>query len=115
MPVKSFDSGDCNRDPHMLPVTKGAPFPLVTVRVWLPEPALGSPAFHCDLEIEFAGQKATYGDVAFQAATTGAGTHLTGTIPAKLPDFKIEPPWLLSIRAKNDMPIGVEMTWRKGP
>src|SRR3984885_13604143 len=37
VPVKSFDSGDSNRDLHMLQVTRGAEFPLVTVRTRLPE------------------------------------------------------------------------------
>jgi hypothetical protein len=32
VPVKSFDSGDSNRDLHMIQVTRGAEFPLVTVR-----------------------------------------------------------------------------------
>src|ERR1043166_1653028 len=40
-PVKSFDSGDSNRDLHMLQVTRGAQFPLVTVRTRLPETSLG--------------------------------------------------------------------------
>ena len=33
VPVKSFDSGDSNRDLHMLQVTRGAQFPMVTVRI----------------------------------------------------------------------------------
>ena len=37
VPVKSFDSGDSNRDLHMLQVTRGAEFPIVTVRTRLPE------------------------------------------------------------------------------
>ena len=37
VPVKSFDSGDSNRDLHMLQVTRGAQFPMVTVRTRLPE------------------------------------------------------------------------------
>ena len=41
-PVKSFDSGDSNRDLHMIQVTRGAQFPLVTVRTRLPEAALAS-------------------------------------------------------------------------
>ena len=35
--VKSFDSGDSNRDLHMLQAVRGAEFPLVTVRTRLPE------------------------------------------------------------------------------
>ena len=40
VPVKSFDSGDSNRDLHMLQVTRGAQFPIVTVRTRLPEAAI---------------------------------------------------------------------------
>src|ERR1700689_4361005 len=36
VPVKSFDSGDSNRDLHMLQTTRGAEFPVVTVRFRLP-------------------------------------------------------------------------------
>jgi hypothetical protein len=31
-----------------------------------------------------------------------------------LTEFKIEPPSLLSIPVKNDMPVRVDMTWRLG-
>lgn len=113
-PVKSFVSGDSNRDLHMLQVTRGAQFPLVTARVTLPESAIGSASFHCDVEIEFAGQKATFRDVAFQAAKNGKEFRITGTIPATLSDFKIEPPSLLSIPVKNEMPVRFDLTWRPG-
>src|SRR5580658_8572342 len=36
-PVKSFDSGDSNRDLHMLQVTRGGEFPVISVRTQLPE------------------------------------------------------------------------------
>src|SRR5271167_523078 len=39
VPVKSFDSGDSNRDLHMIQVTRGAQFPMITVRTKLPEGA----------------------------------------------------------------------------
>src|SRR5579862_8163418 len=41
-PVKSFDSGDSNRDLHMLQATRGGQFPVITVRTSLPESAAGS-------------------------------------------------------------------------
>jgi hypothetical protein len=107
---KSFVSGDSNRDLHMLQVTRGAQFPLITARVTLPESAIGSASFHCDVEIEFAGQKATFRDVAFQAAKNGNEIRITGTIPATLSDFKIEPPSLLSIPVKNEMPVRFDLT-----
>src|ERR1035438_7089321 len=50
VPVKSFDSGDSNRDLHMLQATRGAQFPMVIVRTRLPETASGSATIHADLE-----------------------------------------------------------------
>jgi hypothetical protein len=112
-PVKSFDSGDSNRDLHMLQVTRGAQFPLVSVRTRLPEPALESAIIHVDLEIEFAGQTAQYKQVPFQETVQGNSIRITGTIPATLSDFKIDPPSFLAMPLKNEMPVRVEMTWRR--
>src|ERR1700731_3862158 len=74
VPVKSFDSGDSNRDLHMLQVTRGAEFPMVTVRTRLPEAASVSAIVHADLEIQFAGQTADYKEVSFQLVTQGTAT-----------------------------------------
>jgi hypothetical protein len=112
VPVKSFDSGDSNRDLHMLQVTRGAEFPIVTVRTRLPESAAVSATINADLEIQFAGQIARYKQVPFKLETQGGETHITGTIPATLADFKIDPPSLLTMPVKNDIPMRVDMTWR---
>jgi hypothetical protein len=112
VPVKSFDSGDSNRDLHMLQATRGAQFPIVSVRTRLPEVASASATIRVDLEIEFAGQTARYMQVAFQVVTQGNQIRISGTIPATLSDFKIDPPSLLAIPVKNEIPVRVEMTWR---
>ena len=112
VPVKSFDSGDSNRDLHMLQVSRGAQFPMVTVRVRLPADAVALTTIPADLEIEFAGQTAHYKQVPFQRVTQGNQAKISGTIPATLSDFKIEPPSLLTIPTKNEIPVRVEMTWR---
>jgi len=112
VPVKTFDSGDSNRDLHMLQVTRGAQFPIVTVRTRLPEAASASTTIRVDLEIQFAGQTAQYKQVPFQLATQGNQIRITGTIPATLSDFKIDPPSLLTVPVKNEIPVRVEMTWR---
>jgi hypothetical protein len=112
VPVKSFDSGDSNRDLHMVQVTRGAQFPLVTVRTKLPESASASSTISADLDVEFAGQTAHYKQVAFQLAKEGAQIRITGTIPATLADFKIDPPSLLTMPVKNEIPIRVEILWR---
>ncbi|MGA3211573.1 MAG: YceI family protein [Terriglobales bacterium] len=112
VPVKSFDSGDSNRDLHMVQVTRGAEFPMVTVRTRLPETAAGLATINADLEIQFAGQTAQFKQVPFQLVTKGKEIQLTGTIPATLADFKIDPPSLLAMPVKNEIPIRVDMTWR---
>ena len=111
VPVKSFDSGDSNRDLHMLQVTRGAEFPIVTVRTRLAESAATSAIINADLDIGFAGQTAHYQQVAFKIETQGDETHITGTIPATLSDFKIDPPSLLTMPIKNEIPVHVDMTW----
>ena len=111
VPVKTFDSGDSNRDLHMIQVTRGAEFPMVTVRTRLPEAAATSATVKADLDVQFAGQTAHYQQVSFELVKQGNETHLKGTIPATLVDFKIDPPSLLAIPVKNEIPIRVEMTW----
>jgi hypothetical protein len=113
VPVKSFDSGDSNRDIHMLQATRGGQYPMVTVRTRLPESASSSATIPCDLEIQFAGQTMTYHQIPIQQVAQGNETKVSGTIPATLTDFKIEPPSLLAMPVKNEIPIRVEMTWRK--
>jgi len=112
VPVKSFDSGDSNRDLHMLQATRGAQFPIVSVRTRLPDTTSGSATVHADLEIQFAGQTAQYKQVPFQLAAQGNQIRISGTIPATLSDFKIDPPSLLAVPIKNEMPVRVDMTWR---
>lgn len=112
-PVKSFDSGDSNRDLHMLQVTRGAEFPLVSVRLQLPEAAASSTTIHVDMEIQFAGQTVQYKQIPLQLTMQGKQAKITGTIPATLSDFKIDPPSLLTFPVKNEMPVKVEMTWRE--
>jgi hypothetical protein len=93
----------------MLQATRGAQFPLVSVRTRLPESASG--ATHADLEIQFAGQTVTYRQVPFQVTQEGNKINVSGTIPDTLSDFKIDPPSLLCIPIKNEIPVRVELTW----
>jgi hypothetical protein len=112
-PVKSFDSGDSNRDLHMLQVTRGGEFPVISVRTQLPEDASKSTTIQADLEVQFAGQTAHYKQVSFQEVTQGKEVRISGTIPSTLTDFKIDPPSLLTVPIKNEIPVRVEMTWQK--
>ena len=111
-PVKSFDSGDSNRDLHMLQVTRGAQFPMVTVRTRLPESSLNETSLSLDLDVDFAGQTAHYSHIPFLQSIEGSQHRIAGTIPSKVSDFKIDPPSLLTVPIKNEMPVKVEMVWR---
>jgi len=109
--VKSFVTGDSNRDLHMLQVTQGAQFPIISVRLRLPEASLSSTTITCDLEIQFAGQTAHYSNLAFQQVVQGNEHRITGTIPSTLSDFKIIPPSFFTVPLRNEMPVKVDVTW----
>ena len=112
-PVKSFDSGDTSRDLHMLESTRGAEFPMVTVRTRFPETDTTASTIYVDLEIQFAGQTAHYAHVPFQRSAQGNEVHITGTVPATCSDFKIDRPSFLTVPIKNEIPVHVDMTWRQ--
>jgi hypothetical protein len=112
-PVKTFDSGDTNRDLHMLQVTRGAEFPIVMVRFRLPESAINAPNFDCDLEVQFAGQTAHFTHVPFHQEINGATHHITGSVPSTLTDFKITPPSFLTVPIKNEIPVKVDTLWHQ--
>jgi hypothetical protein len=110
-PVKSFQSGDTNRDLHMLQVTRGAQYPMVVVRVMVPAAELHPGTLKANLEVQFAGQDVHYAQIPFQVSAQGQDLSLTGTIPATLTDFKITPPELLMMPIRNQIPVTVAMTW----
>jgi hypothetical protein len=112
-PVNSFDSGDTNRDLHMLQVTRGAEFPIVMVRFQLPEAEVNAPTLDCDLEVQFAGQTAHYSHVQFHQEVHGSEHHITGVVPATVSDFKITPPSFLTIPIKNEIPVKVDTSWHQ--
>ena len=111
-PVKSFDSGDTNRDLHMLETTRGAQFPMVVVRTHFPELETNAPTVYADLDVQFAGQAAHYPHVAFERTSQGNQVRITGVIPATCSDFKIDRPSFFTVPIKNEIPIKVDMTWQ---
>lgn len=111
--VGSFVSGDTNRDLHMLETTRGASFPVVKVSVALAK-VPSDKTFTADLAIEFSGEKVTYKAVPFTVVDRPAGgLHFTGVIPLNIDDFKIPAPSLLGMDIKHQVPVDVDMTWKK--
>ncbi|HMU74529.1 MAG TPA: YceI family protein [Elusimicrobiota bacterium] len=113
-PVNTFDSGDSNRDLHMIETTRGAQFPMVKVSVNLAAVPAGE-AFTADLSIEFAGKSHRYASVPFRVADRSAGLRFTGQIPLRLTDFSVPAPSLLGMAVKDDVPVDVEMSWSQKP
>jgi hypothetical protein len=111
-PVKSFSSGDSNRDLHMIEAVHGAEFPMVVVRTTLPQ-NVPDGTIYADLEVQFAGQTAHFPHVPFQKSTSGSAVHITGTVPSTCSDFKIDRPSFLTVPIKNEIPVSVDMTWQK--
>lgn len=111
-PVKSFDSGDTNRDLHMIEATRGAQFPLVSVRTRFPESEIFGSTLYADLEVSFAGQTAHYQHIAFQKTNQGNQVRITGVVPATCSDFKIDRPSFLTVPIKNEIPVRVDLTWQ---
>ena len=112
-PVKSFDSGDTNRDLHMIQVTRGAEFPIVAVRFRIPDAAADATTLDCDLEVSFAGNVDHYYHVPFHQDVNGTTHRITGSIPSTLTGFKIPPPSFLGVAIKNEIPVRVDTTWRQ--
>ena len=112
-PVKSFNSGDTNRDLHMLEATRGAQDPMVVVRAQFPEAELRQSTIYADLQVQFAGQTAHYSHVAFQRQSQGNEMRITGTVPSTCSDFKFERPSFLGMSISNDIPVKVDATWKQ--
>jgi len=113
VPVKSFDSGDSNRDLHMIEATRGAEFPMIVVRAHFAQAELNASWIHADVKVQFAGQTAHYAQVPFQRTQQGSEVRIQGTIPLTCSDFKIDRPSFLTVPIKNEIPVRVDMTWRR--
>ena len=111
VPVKSFDSGDTNRDLHMLEATRGAQYPMIVVRAHFAQAETTQPWIHADLEVQFAGQTAHYAQVPFARTDEGSEVRIVGTIPLTCSDFKIDRPSFLAVPIKNEIPVRIDMTW----
>jgi hypothetical protein len=112
-PVKSFDSGDNNRDLHMLQAVNGGEHPLVSVRAHTDaEPT--AEGFKSDLKVDFGGKEFVYPSVPFQVTDkTADGFTVKGQIPLLLSNHDVHKPSLLGVAIKDSAPVDVVVRWRK--
>lgn len=113
VPVKTFNSGDTNRDLHMIEAIRGAEFPMIVVHARFPESQIDAQWIHADLDVQFAGRTAHYSNVPFQRTQQGTDVRITGSIPLTCSDFKITRPSFLTVPIKNEIPVKIDMTWHK--
>lgn len=112
--VNTFDSGDSNRDLHMIETTRGAAFPLITVRTEFALPPGNPSDLNANLQIEFAGQKVAIEGVQLRLSPAAeGGLEVSGRFALRLSDFKITPPSLLGMSVRNDVPVVIRSVWRK--
>jgi len=110
VPVKSFDSGDGNRDNHMLEVTKAANNPMIIVQAKFSD-EVKTDTIDMNLEVTFAGKKHTYEHVKVKTLITDKESKTSGTIPLLLSDFDVERPSLLTVKIDNLTPVDFELAW----
>jgi YceI-like domain len=111
VPVASFDSGDSNRDLHMLEATKGALFPVITARSNF-KAATNQNKITVNLEIEFAGKKSTVKDVVLTiTASDKTIMRVDGNFILKVSDFGITRPSLLGMTVDDEVPVTLTSTW----
>ncbi len=111
-PVQSFQSGDTNRDLHMIQAVHGAQNSMVVVRTELPESKIHPGSLRADIQVQFGGQTHIYRAVPFTVTAEGKDLRLTGTLPLRLSDFSIKPPQFLFITVKNSVPVDVDLLWQ---
>lgn len=103
--IDSFNSGNENRDIHMLEVTKAGLFPMVTARANFEKL---SKQIQAMVEIEFAGKKKEYKQ-SFEVLNNENKFQLKGVLPIKLSDFDIERPSFLGLKSDNELPIKIDL------
>jgi hypothetical protein len=111
-PVKSFDSSNSNRDAHMLEITKGIQFPLVSFRADFA--TNGTPA-ELTGEAEFAGHKHALTLTHLQWQGDATHPKVTADSTFQLQDFGIEAPALLGVPMSQDIALKMEAEFEKQP
>jgi hypothetical protein len=115
VPVKTFDSGDGNRDSHMWQTVKAGLHPMVEV-VLAKVRAKGNEPKEVlvDAEVTFAGKKAAFKDLELEVVEwKKEGVRLKGILNLSLKSFDIKAPSLLTVPVEDQVPVEMDLTWTK--
>jgi len=86
---------------------------MVAVRAQFPEAETRNQWIHASMEVQFALQTAYYASAPFEGTQQGSEVRIMGTIPLTCSDFKVERPSFLTVPIKNEIPVRVDMSWRR--
>jgi hypothetical protein len=117
VPVKSFDSGDGNRDAHMWETVQAGLHPMIQVRLTGLKVGKGPrpSGVEVDAEVEFAGKKVQFPGLKLEVAEWDKeAVRLKGTLLLSLKAFGIKAPSLLTVPVEDKVPVELDLTWRKG-
>ena len=110
--IKSFDSGDTNRDYRVLKLTEATKHPFVSCVLDLKMPDKNTKT--ADITVNLAGKDKKYQNIPINIDVIDKDhLKINGTIPMKLTDFNIEPPSLLGISIEDEVPVDLELKWSK--
>lgn len=111
--VNSFDSGDSNRDLHMLETVRAALYPVLTVRGAFESSLAQKVPFAAEFRIEFAGKTATVPAKILRLEQQGGQLRVAGQLVLRLAQFEIKAPSLLGFTVDDEVPVTFEATWTK--
>lgn len=110
VPVVSFDSGDSNRDLHVLEATRGSVHPLITVRSQFKATAPQN-RLVVDFEIDFAGKKGLVKGVTLTLSPKDGGIQVDGSFILRVSDYGVIRPSLFGMAIDDEIPITIESFW----
>lgn len=113
VPVRSFDSGDANRDSHMREVLEVGKHAHVTFKgvARLPRPPEPGETVTVQLagELEFHGHKARETVPVQLSFTSATEARATGSFQVSLEKYKVERPSLLFVKVNDECAIGFDL------
>jgi hypothetical protein len=115
--VATFDSGNTNRDAHMMEAVEGATYPYVSVRLVVPNFTLPtSPTtVRADSEIELHGVSVRHPIELQVTPKDGNQLLVRFSFTAKLTEHKIKRPSLLLVPVEDDLKITGEVQIQARP
>lgn len=104
IPLKTFDSGDSNRDLNMQATVEAGTYPVVTAKGTFKKELWGQKEFSIDAIVSFHGVEAPY---TVKISDDGK----KAAFKVNLEKHKIERPSLFTVKIDNEVPVTFTLDW----